>query len=301
MSWIDELHFDDAACCPWWRRTPRRGAVLMLAYANREAVDADARHRPRALLEPLRGAALAEGRDAAGTCRRWWRYGWTATATPSSTASARRARLPHGRAKLLLPARWTEEALGTPRPRAPSSRAWKRSSASASAERPEGSYTTYLFEKGLDKILKKVGEEATEVVIAAKNAASDELRAEAADLLFHLLVLLRARGLPLEAVWSELETRFGGPAAPAPRPSRRPPALLSLRYALPCAPGPRRHRPRPRAAARRLREALAVGDVDNVVAVAPTPSGTRWRATCATRWSRAPSRCATSASSTSPT
>ena len=52
-------------------------------------------------------------------------------------------------------------------------------------ERPEGAYTTYLFEKGVDKILKKVGEEAAEVIIAAKNRDAEELRWEAADLLYH--------------------------------------------------------------------------------------------------------------------
>ncbi len=75
------------------------------------------------------------------------------------------------------------------------------------AERPEGSYTTYLFEKGVDKILKKVGEEAAEVIIAAKNRSHEELRYEAADLLFHLLVLLREQKLPLDAVLTELQKR----------------------------------------------------------------------------------------------
>ncbi len=79
--------------------------------------------------------------------------------------------------------------------------------AAREAERPEGSYTTYLFDKGVDKILKKVGEEAAEVIIAAKNASHDELRYEAADLLFHLLVLLRERKLPLDAVLAELRQR----------------------------------------------------------------------------------------------
>lgn len=78
-------------------------------------------------------------------------------------------------------------------------------------QRPAGAYSTYLFDRGVDKILKKVGEETTEVVIAAKNADPAELRAETADLLFHLLVLLRARGLPLGEVWEELNTRFSGP------------------------------------------------------------------------------------------
>lgn len=74
-------------------------------------------------------------------------------------------------------------------------------------ERPEGSYTTYLFEKGVDKILKKVGEEAAEVIIAAKNRSAEELRYEASDLIFHLLVLLQEQKLPLDAVLTELQGR----------------------------------------------------------------------------------------------
>ena len=60
----------------------------------------------------------------------------------------------------------------------------------------EGSYTNYLFDKGLDKILKKVGEEATEVVIAAKNKDPQELIYETADVLYHLLVLLAEKNIP---------------------------------------------------------------------------------------------------------
>ena len=74
-------------------------------------------------------------------------------------------------------------------------------------ERPEGSYTTYLFEEGVDKILKKVGEEASEVIIAAKNRDHEEMQWEVADLLFHLLVLLREQQLPLDDVLSVLEER----------------------------------------------------------------------------------------------
>lgn len=79
------------------------------------------------------------------------------------------------------------------------------------AERPDGSYTTYLFEKGVDKILKKVGEEASEVIIAAKNKDNDELRSEVSDLIFHLMVLLRERGLPLDDVIREINGRHGKP------------------------------------------------------------------------------------------
>jgi phosphoribosyl-ATP pyrophosphohydrolase/phosphoribosyl-AMP cyclohydrolase len=75
------------------------------------------------------------------------------------------------------------------------------------AERPEGAYTTYLFEKGVDKILKKVGEETAEVIIAAKNHDKVELRYEASDLIFHLMVLLREEKLSLDEVMLELDRR----------------------------------------------------------------------------------------------
>ncbi|WP_141432987.1 bifunctional phosphoribosyl-AMP cyclohydrolase/phosphoribosyl-ATP diphosphatase HisIE [Bacillus sp. 03113] len=74
-------------------------------------------------------------------------------------------------------------------------------------ERPEGAYTTYLFEKGVDKILKKVGEEAAEVIIAAKNRSHEELKWEASDLLYHLLVLLREQELPFKEILKVLEER----------------------------------------------------------------------------------------------
>ncbi|TRZ36993.1 bifunctional phosphoribosyl-AMP cyclohydrolase/phosphoribosyl-ATP diphosphatase HisIE [Niallia circulans] len=73
--------------------------------------------------------------------------------------------------------------------------------------RPEGAYTTYLFEKGVDKILKKVGEEAAEVIIAAKNRDTEELKWEAADLLYHLFVLLREQGLPFAEILKVLDQR----------------------------------------------------------------------------------------------
>ena len=74
-------------------------------------------------------------------------------------------------------------------------------------ERPEGAYTTYLFEEGVDKILKKVGEEASEVIIAAKNRSQEELKWEASDLLYHLFVLLREQDLPFKEILNVLQER----------------------------------------------------------------------------------------------
>ena len=71
----------------------------------------------------------------------------------------------------------------------------------------EGSYTSYLFEKGLDKILKKVGEESTEVIIAAKAEDRAETVYEVADLCYHVLVLLVHAGIPLEEITAELGRR----------------------------------------------------------------------------------------------
>lgn len=76
-----------------------------------------------------------------------------------------------------------------------------------SRQRPAGSYTTYLFEKGLDKILKKVGEESTEVIIAAKDQDRKETIYEIADLAYHVLVLMVDMGITLEDVKAELASR----------------------------------------------------------------------------------------------
>ena len=71
----------------------------------------------------------------------------------------------------------------------------------------EGSYTCYLFEKGLDKILKKCGEECSEVIIAAKNGRQEDTVGELSDLLYHLTVLMVNEGIPFEAVEAELARR----------------------------------------------------------------------------------------------
>ena len=71
----------------------------------------------------------------------------------------------------------------------------------------EGSYTCYFFEKGLDKILKKVGEECSETIIAAKNGDNHETVLEISDLLYHLMVMMVNEGIPLSDVLAELDRR----------------------------------------------------------------------------------------------
>ena len=71
----------------------------------------------------------------------------------------------------------------------------------------EGSYTNYLFDKGIDKILKKVGEEATEIVIAAKNPDPEEIKYEISDFLYHVMVLMAEKGVSWEDITEELARR----------------------------------------------------------------------------------------------
>lgn len=78
---------------------------------------------------------------------------------------------------------------------------------SRKAEKKEGSYTSYLFEKGIDKILKKVGEESTEVIIAGKAGDKRETIYEIADLTYHLLVLMIEMGISLDEIRDELASR----------------------------------------------------------------------------------------------
>lgn len=71
----------------------------------------------------------------------------------------------------------------------------------------EGSYTCYLFKKGLDKILKKVGEESAETIIAAKNGVQSDTVGEISDLIYHLLVMMADQNIHLSAVMEELDRR----------------------------------------------------------------------------------------------
>lgn len=71
----------------------------------------------------------------------------------------------------------------------------------------EGSYTCYLFEAGLDKILKKIGEECSETIIAAKNGDGDALTGEICDLIYHIIVMMAERGISPDDIFTELDAR----------------------------------------------------------------------------------------------
>lgn len=86
--------------------------------------------------------------------------------------------------------------------------------AQRASEQPEGSYTARLFAQGPRRIAQKVGEEGVEVALAAVAESDDKVVSESADLLFHLMVMLKQRGLSLERVVAELQTRHATPKAP---------------------------------------------------------------------------------------
>lgn len=222
MSWIDQVKFDASGLVPVVAQEADTGAVLMLAYANREALlhtvrSGEAHYWSRSRAEMWRkGATSGNGQridevrldcDGDAVLYRVRQTG-PACHTGSPSCFARRVQ-----DAALDPAGDTGHALSR----------LEALVAERDRARPPGSYTTYLLEQGLDKTLKKVGEESTEAVIAAKNADAAAIRAEVADLLFHLLVMLHQCDVPLTGVWAEMDRRFGAPARGAGR-GERPPA-----------------------------------------------------------------------------
>jgi phosphoribosyl-ATP pyrophosphohydrolase/phosphoribosyl-AMP cyclohydrolase len=218
MSWIDQITFDDRGLVPVVAQDARTGEVLMLAWANRVALEQTART----------GRATYWSRSRASL--------WVKGETSGHAQQVVDVRVDCDADAVLYRVRQTGPACHTGErscfhrlgqdelPQADDPRHMlarlEEIIERRERERPEGSYTTYLFGKGTDKILKKLGEETAEAIIAAKNGDNAELRSESADLLFHLMVLWRDRGLSADEVWGELDRRFGAAPRPEPGPSR---------------------------------------------------------------------------------
>jgi phosphoribosyl-ATP pyrophosphohydrolase/phosphoribosyl-AMP cyclohydrolase len=207
-NWLAAVRFAPDGLVPVVAQDSRSGDVLMLAFANREALERTAAtgrahyySRSRAALwrkgessgheQSVReiridcdGDAILYRVDQTGpACH-------TGTRTCFATAVGRDGEVTSGEdpgAHLLTRLAATI--------------------ADRAATRPAGSYTAQLLDSGVPKISQKLGEEAVEVVVAANAEEPERLASEAADLLYHLLVLLEARGVPLDAVWKELAQR----------------------------------------------------------------------------------------------
>jgi len=194
---LEQIRFDTAGLVPAIVQDSATREVLMLAYMNRES-----------LLRTLKeGETWFYSRSRASL--------WHKGETSGNLQSVRKISLDCDSDTLLIevtpngPAchKGTYSCFGAQPVLEGFLRSLVQLIESRKESRPEGSYTTYLFDSGLDKILKKVGEESAETIIAAKNGSSDELIAESADLIYHLLVLLAERGVSLDEVVGELASR----------------------------------------------------------------------------------------------
>jgi phosphoribosyl-ATP pyrophosphohydrolase/phosphoribosyl-AMP cyclohydrolase len=205
---IDELAWDGRGLLPVIVQDAASGAVLTLAYANRDALEKTLAERTTWLFSRSRNELWHKGATSGNTQA-------VVSVSFDCDADALLYRVvPHGPACHTGAAScFSNELLAAPAD-APDATSFERSIAhlrttiaSRRGASPETSYTAKLLSDGVDRIGKKVGEEATEVVIAAKNGDAREIAWEVADLFYHTLVLLEERGVSLDAVGAELLRR----------------------------------------------------------------------------------------------
>jgi phosphoribosyl-ATP pyrophosphohydrolase/phosphoribosyl-AMP cyclohydrolase len=203
---LDELKWPADGLLPVVVQDARSGAVLTLAYANREALERTLAERTTYLFSRSRNALWKKGETSGNTQS-------VAGVDYDCDADALLYRvIPLGPAcHTGTDSCFSERLLGgDPPARGAFERALAHLRATIAARRgasSESSYTAKLLAGGVDAIVAKIGEEATEVVIAAKNGSHDEVRWEVADLLYHVLVLLEERGVDLDEVGEELLRR----------------------------------------------------------------------------------------------
>ncbi|MGI5873939.1 MAG: bifunctional phosphoribosyl-AMP cyclohydrolase/phosphoribosyl-ATP diphosphatase HisIE [Bacillota bacterium] len=211
-SFFSEIKFDEKGLVPAIAYDAVSGAVVMMAYMNRESLE----------------ATLATGYCTyfSRSRQKLWKKGETS----GSVQKLRRLMVDCDGDTLLLEIEQTGSACHTGHAgcfyRQWNGESWEEAAPAGDigramrleydvvkrrAEAPaEGSYTNYLLDKGVDKICKKVGEEATECVIAAKNRSREELQWEAADLIYHMTVLLYEQGLDWDVVGEKMLRRQNG-------------------------------------------------------------------------------------------
>ncbi len=201
---LDDVRFDADGLVPVVVRDTVTGAVAMLAFANREALEKTLESRQATFWSRSRKAIWVKGETSGNRME-------VLSVTADCDGDA-----------VLYEARLSGPACHTGKPTCfhePLDESWTESAENfdlaplfavlklRQRERPEGSYSTKLFEKGLDHILKKIGEEASEVIVAMKNPDDEAVAGEVADLLYHLAAAMTARGLPPRAVNEALARR----------------------------------------------------------------------------------------------
>ncbi|HTV72853.1 MAG TPA: bifunctional phosphoribosyl-AMP cyclohydrolase/phosphoribosyl-ATP diphosphatase HisIE [Candidatus Acidoferrales bacterium] len=197
----DELLWGPDGLLPVVIQDARSGAVLTLAYANRDAVERTLAERTTYLYSRSRQALWRKGETSGHTQEVIdVRHDCDGDALLYEV-------IPSGPACHTGAVSCFEGTAHAVSPFAQALTHLRTTIASRRSASPEESYTAKLLSGGIDRIAKKIGEEATEVVIAAKNGSSRELIWETADLLFHVLVLLEERGVSLDEVGEELLQR----------------------------------------------------------------------------------------------
>ncbi len=203
MISLDELKFDEKGLIPAVVQDASTKQVLMVAWMNRESLEITMEKKLACFFSRSRSELWLKG-DTSGNYQH----------VVSVTADCDRDTLlvlvnPDGPACHLGTTSCFEYPVFAANPDAEpfSYEGLMRLIEGRKTEKKEGSYTTYLFEKGLDKILKKVGEESTEVIIAAKAEDRKETVYEIADLAYHVMVLMVEQGITLQDIHDELASR----------------------------------------------------------------------------------------------
>ncbi|MBR7095529.1 MAG: bifunctional phosphoribosyl-AMP cyclohydrolase/phosphoribosyl-ATP diphosphatase HisIE [Clostridia bacterium] len=200
---IDELKFDENGLIPAIVQNAETGKVLTLAYMNRESLEITLSRRLTCFYSRSRLCLWLKGETSGN-----YQHVVSITADCDRDALVVTV-LPDGPAcHTGTESCFTAPVLDDEEGKAPFSLdALYRLIEGRKTEKKEGSYTTYLFEKGIDKILKKVGEESTEVIIAGKANDKSETIYEVADLTYHVLVMMVEMGITVEDIHRELAGR----------------------------------------------------------------------------------------------
>jgi phosphoribosyl-ATP pyrophosphohydrolase/phosphoribosyl-AMP cyclohydrolase len=204
---VDTLRFDEQGLVPAIVQDAQTGAVLMLAYVNRESIRRTVETGETHFWSRRRQSLWHKG-ETSGNIQKVSAIRVDCDADALLVTVEQKGNACHtGEYSCFFttldggtgPAAQFGETLGK----------LARVIRQRALEKPVGSYTVKLLEEGTDRILKKIGEEAGEVLIAAKNHRKDEISWEVADLLYHTLVLLESEGVQLADVALELEGRSG--------------------------------------------------------------------------------------------
>lgn len=204
---ISQLKFDDSGLIPAIVQDRSAGKVLMLAYMNRESLQKTLESGQTYFWSRSRQSLWHKG-ETSGNAQRVRSIAFDCDADALLIEVEQKGNVCHTGAQSCFFNSLTND-VSTAKDIGFTLDALDKTIQQRKRDLPEGSYTTYLFKSGIDKIAKKVGEEAAETIIAAKNHNKEEIAWEAADLLYHLIVLLAEENVRLDEVAAVLAEREG--------------------------------------------------------------------------------------------